>query len=191
MLNAIAGLIGNGGGAAGGDFESIQTVSVGAGGSTSISFTSIPSTYKHLQIRYIARDDNSGVTGTNKITFNSDTANNYWSTHFIFGNGSTATANAGSTYSSILQYRHAGNGSNANVFGAGIVDILDYTTTSKNKTVRSLAGFDNNGSGEIFFGSGLWFPSTIAAISSITITPADGTPKYLQYSTFALYGIKG
>ena len=39
--------------AAGGDFESIATVTVGGGGAASIEFTSIPGTYQHLQIRGI------------------------------------------------------------------------------------------------------------------------------------------
>jgi hypothetical protein len=38
-------------------FESIQTVTVGAGGASSISFTSIPATYASLQIRYLAQND--------------------------------------------------------------------------------------------------------------------------------------
>jgi len=52
-------------------------VQVGSGGSATISFTSIPSTYKHLQIRGIAR--NTSGSGFNKmnIRFNSDSGSVY------------------------------------------------------------------------------------------------------------------
>lgn len=33
------------------DYDSIATTTVGAGGAASITFSSIPSTYQHLQIR--------------------------------------------------------------------------------------------------------------------------------------------
>ena len=171
-------------------YESIATTTVGSGGTTYVEFTSIPATYKHLQIRYLARDDNSGVDGTNVITINGDTGTNYWSAHFLYGNGTSLVAGSGANVAFINQYRHAGNGAASNVFGGGTIDILDYTSTNKNKTLRYLAGFDNNGSGQLFFGSALWYPSTIAAITSIKLTPSNGTPKYLEYSSFALYGVK-
>ena len=92
MLNAIAGLIGNGGGAAGGDFESIQTVSVGAGGSSSISFTSIPSTYKALQLRWIGQDNRGTTNDGVKVSFNSDTTSSNYYGHRVYGNGSSTGA---------------------------------------------------------------------------------------------------
>ena len=51
-------------------YESIQTVTVGSGGQSTISFTSIPSTYKHLQIRMLARATGASTVGL--IRFNSD-----------------------------------------------------------------------------------------------------------------------
>jgi hypothetical protein len=80
----------------------------------------------------------------------------------------------------------------ANIMGVGIVDIQDYESTTKYKTTRTLNGTDINGtiagsSGFVFVSSGLWMST--AAISSITITP-DGN-NFNQYSSFALYGIKG
>jgi hypothetical protein len=75
----------------------------------------------------------------------------------------------------------------ANVFGAGIIDLLDYADTNKFKTLRALSGTDNNGSGHIIFGSGLYQETT--AISSVTLE-ANGV-NWLTGSHFALYGIKG
>jgi hypothetical protein len=78
------------------------------------------------------------------------------------------------------------NSAAANVFGAGIIDILDYADTNKYKTVRALSGTDNNGSGDIILGSGLYQQTT--AITSITLE-ANGV-NWLTNSSFALYGIR-
>ena len=163
-----------------GMYESIATVTVGSGGSSSVTFSSIPSTYTHLQLRYIAR--HSGENRFVRIRFNSNTTSSNYTYHILNGTGSAITSgyeNDG-CYAPRLSY-------NANTFGAGVVDILDYTNTNKYKTLRAIGGRDDNGSGDVDFLSGL-FLST-AAISSIEITLAAGS--YQQYSHFALYGIKG
>jgi hypothetical protein len=167
-------------------YESISTVTVGAGGSSTISFTSIPGTYKHLQIRYISRGSISATFTNVNVRFNSDTGNNY-RTHWLDGDGSTAKGEDSGT--SNLIYLGVGTGANASasVFGAGVFDFLDYANTNKYKTCRSLAGEDNNGSGFVGLISGLWMSTS--AITSIDITPNSGTIS--QYSQFALYGIKG
>lgn len=177
MLNNIAALY-NSGVVAVGDYESIQTTTVGAGGSSSISFTSIPSTYKHLQIRLSAI--NTTAFGDIYMQFNSDTGSNY-KAHYLYGNGSTASAGV-LTQTSI----YAGFISTGSNTGVGITDILDYTNTNKNKTTRTLMGADRNGSGDVALTSGLWLNT--AAITSITIFP--GTNSFAQYSSFALYGVK-
>lgn len=182
MLNNIASILGVGGGVAT-DYESIATTVVGAGGSTSISFSSIASTYSHLQLRIIA---NSSTTDALMVRFNGDSGNNY-ARHRLDGSGSAATAAGGGTTNSIGIAVTGGFPATASTFGAAIFDILDYTSTNKNKTTRCLNGGDKNGSGYVSFESGLWY-ATPAAITSITITPATGT--ITQYSHFALYGIK-
>lgn len=185
MLNTLAGIIASSGGAAaGGDYQSISTVSVGSGGSSSISFTSIPSTYQHLQVRYFSR--NAAVTDTVLARFNSDSGSNYaW--HSLRGNGASASAAASSSQSAMEMPFASYSGTTSNVFGGYVLDVLDYANTSKNKTLRILGGADLNGSGSIFFNSGLWMSTS--AISTITIYPSTGN--FDQYSSFALYGIKG
>jgi len=68
----------------------------------------------------------------------------------------------------------------------GITDILDYASTTKYKTYKTLTGRDYNGSGGIGIQSNLW--SNTTAVNTVNIT-TDGT--FAQYSQFALYGIKG
>ena len=165
-------------GAAGGDYESIQTVTVGSGGASSISFTSIPSTYKHLQIRGIATPS---VAANLRGTFNNDTANNY-AYHYLSGDGSTAAAGNGSTA------LYAGYLASATYPSAFVIDVLDYANTSKNKTLRSLFGVDVNGAGGyVLLTSSLW--TSTSAINQFTLYPQSGS--FAQYSSFALYGIKG
>jgi hypothetical protein len=174
--------------APGKDFDSIATVTVGSGGSSSISFTSIPSTYKHLQVRLIGRDNRSLFRDFFGINFNSDTGNNY-AGHSLSGDGSSASASGYSTFGEIQFLAvSASNANNASGFGACVIDILDYQNTNKYKTVRGLGGYDDNGQGVVQFQSGLW--QNTNAITQIDITPGSGT-SFSQYSSFALYGIKG
>jgi hypothetical protein len=185
MLNNIAGLYGAGVTAVG-DYESIATAN-GTGSSGTITFSSIPATYKHLQIRYIGRNSATGATlATLRMRVNGYTSN--YPLHKISGDGATASA-YGTTAEVYIQdtMLMPTNSAAASIFGAGIIDILDYADTNKNKTVRSLTGTDLNGSGQVSFGSGL-YPQT-TAITSITLE-ANGV-NWLTNSTFALYGIKG
>jgi len=167
-------------------YESIATVTVGSGGSSSISFSSIPSTYKHLQIRMITRTSGSGVVRTAYARFNSDTGSNY-SLHLLYGTGSSAAAGAATSTSFFTAGQIAGAGATSSVFAGSVVDILDYADTNKYKTTRTLAGIDSNGSGEVGIQSGNW--RSTSAVSSILIYPEAGD--FQQYSSFALYGIKG
>lgn len=168
---------------AGGSYESIATVSVGSGGQSSITFSSIPSTYKHLQIRAIYKL-NSGSQYCS-IRFNGDnTASNY-SLHLLNGDGSSVSAGGGAN---AIPYV-AQSGSTANIFGTSIIDILDYSSVSKAKTVRALVAQDRNGSGDINLTSGAWY-NTSSAINSFTIIP-NNSAIFSELSQFALYGIKG
>jgi hypothetical protein len=166
----------------------LQVITVGPAGASSVEFTNIPGTYTHLQIRCIARTDRANALGDYlAVTVNSDTGSNY-SSHALYGDGSSATVdtNTGATFATF--HRFSGTSQTASVFGAGVLDILDYKDTNKYKTFRSLAGWDSNGSGTIFFDSNLWMSTS--AITSIKLAVGGGT-SINQYSQFALYGIKG
>lgn len=189
LLNVISGLLAGGVAASTTSYESISTVTVGAGGSTTITFSSIPSTYKHLQVRCIAKNTYTAAAGNDNLTmqFNSDTASNY-SRHALYGTGSSALAFgvANATFAG-AGIEPRSNAAESNVFSASVIDILDYADTNKYKTVRSLSGSDRNGAGDIYFVSGNW--RSTSAITSITMG-TDLNP-FAQYSHFALYGIKG
>ena len=167
-----------------GAYDSLATVTLSAS-TTSITFAGIPTGYKHLQLRLFAKDDRALNRDTALLRFNGDTASNY-SQHTLYGDGSSAGATAGTSTTSIEVFRVSGNSSATNIFGAVVLDVLDYADTNKYKTSRALGGVDFNGSGEIWFTSGNW--RSTAAVSSITLTPGNAT-NFLQYSSFALYGV--
>lgn len=171
-----------------GAYESIAVATVPSGGVASITFSSIPQNYTHLQVRVLGRTNRALFRDFIGINFNSDTGNNY-AYHQIDGNGTSAAASGVSSVNEInTGYLGSANASNANAFGVIIIDILDYTNTTKNTTTRALGGFDDNGQGQIIFSSGLWINTN--AVNSILITPGVGT-LFSQFSSFALYGIKG
>jgi len=168
-----------------GDFESIATVSVGSGGSSTITFSSIPATYTHLQIRAISRKASAGGGDGIFIRLNSDSGSNY-ATHQIDGDGSSVSAYGAASQTQINSTTTATSSHSANVFGVQVWDILDYANTNKYKTMRLMNGFDNNGSGKLRYGSGLWMNTN--AITQIDLT--GNGDNFAQYSQFALYGIR-
>ena len=191
MLNSLIGIIASSGGAAAAasSYESIATTTVGSGGSSTISFTSIPSTYTHLQVRGIGRVSATGSgTETLLMRFNTDTTANY-SVHNVYGNGTSASAGGAANTTSIGIYDMPRTGELANSFGSFVIDILDYGNTNKYKTSRALAGMDTNGNTYAYIGlySGNWRNTN--AITQIDLTSSGGN--FVQYSSFALYGIKG
>ena len=176
MLNIIAGSLSVGVTPSTASYESIATVTVGSGGSSQIDFTSIPSTFTHLQIRCLWRTSSAAEIA---VTYN---ATGSYYRHLLYGSGSGVAATSGATNVFGGYYEPT-----ANVFGTSIIDVLDYTDTNKNKVTRVLYGFDANGSGYVGLNSG--YSNITNAISSITLSPTAGT--FSQYSHFALYGIKG
>jgi hypothetical protein len=176
-----------------GAYESIATVTVGSGGQSTVEFTSIPSTYTHLQIRYIGLTNRAtfGIDDLN-MRLNSDTGSNY-SSHRLYGNGATASSDAsGPSATSMVGISYSGT-TVSSYPGTAVIDILDYANTSKAKTVRSLSGIDVNGliggvPGYMFFTSGAWYNTS--AITSISLYSSTSS-NFQQYSQFALYGIKG
>lgn len=168
--------------------EPIATTLIGAGGATSIDFTNIPNTYKHLQIRWLARTNRATNPDYFNMRFNSDTSSSY-SAHLLSGNGSTASASAYTTQAQIyLDGAATGAGQTSGVFAVGVIDILDYSNVYKNKTTRHLLGYDNNGSGVVYLSSGLWMNT--APISTVTLTSGSSST-IQQHTRISLYGIKG
>ena len=161
----------------------------GTGSSGTITLSSIPGTYKHLQVRYSVRCD--GVSTSNaqlRLGLNGDTANNY-TYHYLQGDGSTVSALGETAQGFATQYQASpGGGTTASTMGVGIIDILDYSSSSKNKTIRVFSGVDFNNAytGYATSSSNLWLST--AAITQMTFTLSFGN--FTTASSIELYGIK-
>ena len=190
MLNTVLGSLSSGVAASTSSYESIASAT-GTGSSGTITFSSIPATYVALQLRCINRNSATGTgSGDVLLRFNSDTGSNY-AYHNLRGNGSVAGAGGSATQTSIrFDNFSTNNGETANIMTVAIIDIQDYASTTKNKTVRAFQGNDNNGNSTsiVRLNSGLWMSTS--AISTITLT-LNLANNFTTASTFALYGIKG
>jgi hypothetical protein len=173
------------GGVAIGDFESIQTITAGSTVSF-VEFTSIPQTFTHLQLRAYVRA-NSGDSFQLLAQINGDTAANY-SYHYVYGaDGGAASGNA-VNQNQMSVGSQPGSSSGANIFGASVCDILDYTNTNKFKTSRAVSGASRQANPSYAFApSGHW--RSTSAITSIKLF-SEGGASFVQHSTFALYGVK-
>ena len=159
----------------------IASSTVGTGGATTITFNNIPQTFTHLQVRVFARTSTANwVTAT----FNNDTAAGRYRDHFLYGQGTNAISGTNGNNNSMFWGPYLG-ATTSNVFGVCIADILDYTNTNKNKTVRTLWGYENNNVG----GDQVWLQSQLYLTTS-AITRIDlSLTTFQQHSRVDLYGI--
>jgi hypothetical protein len=182
------GLLSQGGGGPAGAFEQIETQLIGGTSPTSVTFSSIPSTYKHLQLRVVSRWNAGGASNLVQVRFNGDTASNYYY-HDLTANGSNLTSGQ-SNLATFMQTGDApSSGVVADAFGVQIIDLLDYSNTNKNKTLRSAFGQHNASQAHSGIRSGIWFSNS--AITSITVFGNQGGSFFVSGSRLSLYGIKG
>lgn len=163
----------------------ISTVTVGAGGASSIDFSSIPQTYTDLQLVVSARSTITGTTYEDVgIKFNSSSSG--YTERQIYANGSSAGSNA-NFFTSYGYIGGVGSNSNtANTFGNCGVYIPNYTGSS-NKSFSVDNVTENNATGAFMnLVANLW--SNTAAITSISLFPVSANT-FMQYSTASLYGI--
>ena len=156
------------------------------GTATTITFSNIPQNYKNLQLRIMILTNTSAVDAP-YLRCNGDSGSNY-TLHTLLGEGVSARSQGitSLTWINIGGFWNGTIGSNPSV---SITDILDYTNPNKLKTIRTLAGQDNNSTlGSVGLGSGLWLNT--AAITSLTIH-LSGSTVFSANSRFSLYGIKG
>lgn len=167
-----------------GRYYALASETVGVGGAASIQFTNIPPIYKHLQIRFMTRSAGSSSSRVN-LNINGDTSSTAaW--HSFYGTGAAVAGyTIGTAYIQVGSMPTSAN--TAGNFGVGVIDILDYSNSNKNKVVRSLGGHDLNGSGLVLLNSGARYNTEI--LTSITLTP-NAAENFAQYSIASLYGVK-
>ena len=169
-------------------YESIATIlpSVAPPAST-YTFSSIPQTYKSLQLRWTTVPQTSGYAFY--IRFNGVATGGQYTHRSIYGRGNSQIINTtgGASQNEII-VSNSNGGTIANQPQSGIIDLLEYTNTSKVKVVSAIMGMGtNNGGteGAVLMGSGVW--NSTAAITSITFAAGIN----FISGSLALYGIKG
>ena len=188
MSLVLLGILNSQAAAAGGAgaYDLLETINITAEGS-SFSFTGLDaySDYKHLQMRMVlGKADGDGRLNSFYLRFNSDGGTNYPS-HQLTGTGSAVSANAFTNETLVrlteVKSRNSGNG----IFGAVVLDILDFSNTNKYKTVRYLGGGNNTSESKVTLGSSAWLSTNaITRIDSFSSVVGTG-------SRISLYGIKG
>lgn len=161
-----------------GDFDLISTIQINSAQS-SVTFGGIPQNYRHLQIRGTIMV--SGSTNPSwSVNGDTDTSK-YFGKHF-WGTGAAAVANY---QSGTVYFNYNVDGTNPSTF---VMEWLDYASTNKTKTMRTLAGCDTNGGTvEVALWSGLY--NSLNAINSITLS---GTGlNFVVGTSFSLYGMRG
>jgi hypothetical protein len=184
MSGVLGGLLGSLKSGVSTSYESIASF-YSLGTVTSYTFSSIPGTFKHLQLRMYLPGGTS-VSATNlDIQVNGDTGTNYVN-HWFNGTGTTVSASSQTSNPRIEEmvlFR------SANTYPAGVIlDILDYADTNKYKTFRTLSGKEDGNSGDVRITSHMWMSTS--AITSIKVYP-DNNNNFPPGVRLSLYGIKG
>jgi hypothetical protein len=163
-------------------WDSIATFTA-SGGETTTTFSSIPQTYTHLQLRYTL---STGRYNSLVLRCNGDTGANY-SGHGMWGRENNTKGDYGNVGNDSIYVSYAAN-TPAGYPWIGITDIIDYTNTNKWKVMRGIVGGANNtttGYNGVESNSGMW--QNTAAITSLTFSIGALNAG----SKIALYGIKG
>lgn len=167
-------------------YKLIETVTVGAGGSAGITFSSIPQTYTDLVLFTSFRLSASGIEAVD-FTLNSSTGANYnW--RYVQGAGSSGiNAGSGTSQTGFTEAMLTdGNTSTTSVFSNSMMYVANYSSTSTSKSLYiDDVEEENSATAYMRFTAGLW--AQTAAISSIQITASSN---FAQHSSASLYGIK-
>ena len=164
-------------------FVKIASVTVGAGGSASVTFSSIPSTYTDLCMKYSLRlDSNPQSNAWCSITVGLNGSSSSFTYRMVYGTGSSAASQTGTTEIAWVDSSVA----TANTFGNAETYFPNYAGSNNKSFSTDFVQEHNSSSAIAGLVASLW--SNTAAITSITLSPPSGN--FAQYSTAVLYGIK-
>jgi hypothetical protein len=170
-------------------FESIATAT-GTGSSNTITFSSIPSTFTHLQVRAITRGTGANGWENFSVRVSGGSFVNEYASHLLRGTGASVSAVSYTTQSTLQSLRTTDAGSAAGIMGVLIMDVHDYASTTKNKTIQIVHGFDDanvSGVQNVELRSGVRLNT--AAVNTVEFQISSGS--WATTTQFALYGIRG
>ena len=161
----------------------IQSVTVPSGGSASIDFTSIPSTYTDLCLLVSLRDDVSSIIDGAYLRFNGDNTSGNYTARRLIGDGAAATSDTNN-----VGLFATGATATASTFSNCSAYIPNYAG-SASKSV-SIDNVNETNAATQYIGLGAFLWSGTAAINRVTISPETATKVFVQFSTAYLYGVK-
>jgi len=174
--------------AAAGSYDLLAT-EILTSGQSSITFASLgdyAADYQHLQIRMTSRDTKSDTSANFLLRINGVTTSSY-AHHRLYANGGSSLSSYASTSTSaIIAGVTASANAPSNEFGTTVIDVLDFASTSKTTTTRSLSGV-LAGNTYVVLGSGLY--NSTDAVASVTIL-GEHSNSFVTGSRFSLYGIR-
>lgn len=157
-------------------FYSLDSYTVPAGGTSLITFNNISQDYKHLQVRGYGLF--AGTVGAGWFKYNNDSTAIYSYTGLnTDGTNSSSTNNASQTYGT-----WNGNAGTAAVT-PWVMDISEYTNTSKHKLAVCVTGWSPN---YVEMNTSTW--ASTAAINRIDFLNSHST--FAAGTTISIYGIK-
>jgi hypothetical protein len=171
------------------EFELLESVIL-TGTQATITFSNLDAyfgKFKHLQLRTLARSVSSGTSENGLLRFNGDTGANY-SAHYVYTQTTVVPSGALTSQTDLRYFSILAGTSNATgIFSPAIMDIADFSSSTKNKTTRMISGGISPAVyGEIFLGSGAYLSTS--PISSISLS---STSSFATGSRFSLYGLGG
>jgi hypothetical protein len=169
-------------------FKAIATVTVGAGGTSAITFSSIPSTYTDLVVKLSSRQNLAQIYGVLNIQFNG-TGGTAYSYRLIEGNGSSVSSGGQTSVDSIYGvYSDNGANSTANTFSNIEMYVPNYTSSNFKSVSLDQVSENNATTAFAILNAGIW--ANTSAITQITFSTGGSGANFVQYTTATLYGIK-
>jgi hypothetical protein len=165
----------------------ISSVTVGAGGASTIDFTSIPSTYTDLCLLYSIRSNRSDYGDNMAVRLNGSSSSVYSYIRLVAYGGSTVGSFSGSSVASTVTAVVTGNTATSSTFSNGQIYLPNYLSSS-NKSA-SIDGVTENNAASVLTEMDAYLAAITSAVTQITLLPVSGTA-FLQYSTAYLYGVK-
>jgi hypothetical protein len=179
------GLLSQGGAAAASGFQLIST-SLLATTTASVTFSAIPASFTHLQLRVVGRYTAATVSSNMTLRFNADSGANYGYQYIRNNNGTITAAAPGSYQTSLYVGDMPGASDAASFYGSMIIDLLDYANTNKIKTLKTFNGRGSGANPALDMFNGTW--NSTAAISSILVSDAVTSASFAAGTRVSLYG---
>lgn len=176
---------------AGGDYDLIESYTL-ASTSTAITFSAIPATYKHLEVRGFIQGTQGTARGNSweVIRFNGTGTWDYGVSVGSEGNGNVGSSKS-TVQSSFTIGDAAYQGGVSASFQTFIIKINNYSNTNMTKNMFMWSGWCDRGNTQnrIIFATGN-IRSNQDVISSITF-PNSNTSGWAVGTSIQLYGVRG